>query len=96
MFGTEFVALQTASDLIIAIRYKLGCLEYRWKALPKYFVITVVKNTSVPESVLTKKHNAVNYHVVREAAAAADVLEVHKEDTVTIFADLFTTVLSAD
>jgi hypothetical protein len=52
----------------------------------------VVKNTSVPESVLTKKHNAVNYHAVREAAAAG-VLEVHKEDTATNPADLFTKVL---
>ena len=25
----------------------------------------VVKNTSVPESTLSKKHNAINYHAVR-------------------------------
>ncbi len=50
---------------------------------------------SVPESVLTKKHNAVNHHAVREAAAAG-VLEVHKEDTATNLADLFTKVLPAD
>jgi hypothetical protein len=30
----------------------------------------VVKNVSVPESTLMKKHNAINYHAVREAAAA--------------------------
>jgi hypothetical protein len=24
----------------------------------------VVKNTSIPESVLSKKHNAINYHAV--------------------------------
>lgn len=55
----------------------------------------VVKNTSLPELVLSKKHNAINYHAVREAAAAG-VLEVHKEDTQTNLADLFTKVLSAD
>jgi hypothetical protein len=38
----------------------------------------VVKNSSVPESVLTKKHNAVNYHAVREAAAAG-VVKVCKQ-----------------
>ena len=55
----------------------------------------VVKNTSVPESVLTKEHNAINYHhAVREAAAG--ILEVHKEGTQTNFADLFTKVLPAD
>jgi hypothetical protein len=47
----------------------------------------VVKNTIVQESVLSKKHNAINYHAVREAAAAG-VLQVHKEDTQTIMADL--------
>eukprot|EP00562_Extubocellulus_spinifer_P034111 CAMPEP_0178701930 /NCGR_PEP_ID=MMETSP0699-20121125/12574_1 /TAXON_ID=265572 /ORGANISM="Extubocellulus spinifer, Strain CCMP396" /LENGTH=62 /DNA_ID=CAMNT_0020348573 /DNA_START=1 /DNA_END=186 /DNA_ORIENTATION=- len=30
----------------------------------------VVKNASIPESILNKKHNAINYHAVREACAA--------------------------
>jgi hypothetical protein len=30
----------------------------------------IVKNVSIPESTLMKKHNAINYHAVREAAAA--------------------------
>jgi hypothetical protein len=30
----------------------------------------VVENTSIPESVLSKKHNAISYHAVWEAAAA--------------------------
>ena len=47
------------------------------------------KDTSVPESVLSKKHNAINFHAVREAVAAG-VLQVHKEDTQTNVADLFT------
>jgi hypothetical protein len=55
----------------------------------------VVKNTSVPESVLSKKHNAVNYHAVREAAAAR-ILIVGKEDGTTNLADLFTKSLTAD
>ncbi len=54
-----------------------------------------MKNTSIPESVLSKKHNAINYHMVREPAAAG-VLEVHKEDTQTNLADLFTKLLPAD
>ena len=55
----------------------------------------VVKNTSIPESVQSKKHNAVNYHAVREAAAAG-ILVVTKEDSETNLADLFTKVLHAD
>lgn len=49
----------------------------------------VVMNASIPESVLTKKHNAINYHAVREAVAAG-VFDVIKEDTKTNLAALFT------
>ena len=42
----------------------------------------VVKNTSIPVSTLSKKHNAVNYHIVREAVAA-EAMCVGKEDTNT-------------
>jgi hypothetical protein len=55
----------------------------------------VVKNTSIPESELSKKHNAINYHAVQEAAAAG-VLEDHKKDTQTNLADLLTKVLPSD
>jgi hypothetical protein len=53
----------------------------------------VVKNTSIPESTLTKKHNAINYHIVREAVAMG-MLRVGKEDTETNLADLLTKVLA--
>ena len=53
----------------------------------------VVKNASIPESTLMKKHNSINYHAVREAAAA-DILRVGKEDGATNLADLLTKVLS--
>jgi hypothetical protein len=52
----------------------------------------MVKNTSVPESVLSKKHNAINFHAVREAVAAG-VLEVHKEVMQSNLAHVFTKVL---
>ena len=32
--------------------------------------MSVVSNTSIPSSVLKKKHSAINYHRVREAIAA--------------------------
>ena len=55
----------------------------------------VVKNTTIPESMLAKKHNAINYHAVREAVAAK-IIRVGKEDGMTNLADLFTKVLTAD
>ena len=52
----------------------------------------VVKNTSFPQSKLFKKHNAVNYHVVREIAAAG-IIYVGQEDTETNLEDLLTKIL---
>lgn len=96
-FGSEFVALRTARDMIVAMRYKLRMFGVPLEGPAQVFCDNqgVVKNTSIPESVLSKKHNAINYHAVREAAAAG-ILEVHKEDTQTNLADLFTKALPAD
>jgi hypothetical protein len=96
-FGSEFVAIRTARDLIISMRYKLCMFGIPLEGPVMVFCDNqgVVKNTSVPESVLTKKHNAINYHAVRKAVAAG-ILEVHKEDTQTNLADLFTKLLPAD
>ena len=54
-----------------------------------------MKITTIPESMLAKKHIAINYHVIREAVAAK-ILRVGKEDGMTNLADLFTKVLTAD
>jgi RPA family protein len=55
----------------------------------------VVYNTSIPESTLNKKHNVINYHVVREAVAAK-ISRVTKEESKTNLADLLTKVLSQE
>ena len=52
-----------------------------------------VLNSSRPESTLQKKHNAINYHVVREAAAYG-ILIVQKEDGTTNLVDLLMKVLT--
>ena len=96
-FGSEFVALRTARDIIISMRFKLRKFGVPLEGPAQVFCDNqgVVMNASIPESVLTKKHNAINYHAVREAAAAG-VLDVIKEDTKTNLADLLTKVLHAD
>ena len=48
-----------------------------------------MKNTSVPESMLNKKHNSINYHVIHEAVASG-ILTVGKEDTLTNLVDPLT------
>ncbi|KAI2495965.1 Reverse transcriptase (RNA-dependent DNA polymerase) [Fragilaria crotonensis] len=71
-FGSEFVALRTAKDIIVALRYKLRMFGVPIDGPANVFCDNngVVKNTTIPESMLTKKQNAINYHVVREAVAA--------------------------
>jgi hypothetical protein len=53
----------------------------------------VIKNVSIPESALSKKHNAVNYHAVHEAVAA-QIMQVAKEDGESNVADLLTKPLT--
>jgi hypothetical protein len=53
----------------------------------------VVVNCSKPESTLKKKHNAIAYHHVREAAAAG-IIRVAKEDGKTNVADVLTKPLN--
>jgi hypothetical protein len=93
-FGSEFVAMRIARDLIVSLRYKLRMFGVPLDGPTDVMCDNqgVVKNTSLPQSTLGKKHNAVNYHVVREAAAAG-ILRVGKEDTETNLADLLTKIL---
>ena len=82
-FGSELVvAMRICHDLIVSLRYKLRMfgLNLQGPAFTFCDNAGVVKNVSVPESVLHKRHNAINYHVVRESVAA-DIMQVGKEDT---------------
>jgi hypothetical protein len=96
-FGSEFVALRICKELIVALRYKLRMFGVPIDGPANVFCDNrgVVKNASIPESTLMKKHNAINYHAVREAAAAG-ILRVGKEDGETNLADLLTKVLSGE
>jgi hypothetical protein len=96
-FGSEFVALHICKELIVALRYKLRMFGVPIDGPANVFCDNrgVVRNASIPESTLMKKHNAINYHAVREAAAAG-ILRVGKEDGETNIADLLTKVLSGE
>ena len=54
-----------------------------------------MKNLSIPELTLLKKHNVINYHAVREVVAAG-ILQVGKEDTITNLADMLTKVMMSE
>ena len=97
-FGSEFVALRAAKEMLVALRYKLRMFGVPIDGPANIFCDNngVVKNTTIPESMLAKKHhNAINYHMVREVVAAK-IIRVGKEDGMTNLADLLTKVLTAD
>lgn len=74
-FGSEFVALRIAVDLIEALIYKLRMFGVTIIEKANVFCDneSVVTNASVPSSMLHKRHNAICYHRVREAQAAGTV-----------------------
>lgn len=94
-FGSEFVAQRTALEAIKALRYKLRMfgLELDGPADVYCDNQSVVNSSQVPSSTLAKKHNAINYHAVREAVAAK-IIRVAKEPSATNYADVFTKQLA--
>jgi hypothetical protein len=68
-YGLELVASRVATELILEVRFMLRSLGVDLEG-PTLDNMSVVLNTSVPSSVLKKKHNAIAYHCVREAIAA--------------------------
>ena len=67
-FGSEYVALRIATEQIISLRYKFKMMGIQVEDPADVFCDNeaVAKNSSTPESVLTKKHNAIYFHKVRE------------------------------
>ena len=91
----RLLTLRVCKELIVTLRYKLWMFGIPIDGPADVYCDNqgIVKNASIPESTLTKKHNAINYHAVREAAAAG-ILRVGKEDGTTNLADLLTKVLT--
>ena len=90
-FGSEIVAMRVATEMIEGLRYKLRMFGVPIDGPTDVFCDNkgVVSNTSVPESQLTKKHNSIGYHRIREACASGTI-RIAKEDTSTNIADLLT------
>ena len=70
--GSEFIALCIATELIEALRYKLRMFGVPIEGPTTVYCDnkSVVTNAMVPTSVLSKRHNAICYHKVRESQAA--------------------------
>ena len=95
-FGSEFVALRIASEQIISLRYKLRMFGIPIEGPANVFCDnkSVFLNASVAESRLTKKHNSVCFHRVRECVASG-ILVPFKVDTNYNLSDILTKALNA-
>ena len=66
--------MKTAVEMTEGLRYKLRMMmgvPFDGPANVMADNMSVVKNTSIPESVLKKKSNSIAYHYVRERAAGS-------------------------
>ena len=95
-FGSEFVGMRIAIDLIEGLRYKLRMLGVPLDGPANVLTdnLAVVQNATVPSSTLKKKHNAICYHRVREAVAA-NIIRIAHIPSKENLADMFTKPLPA-
>jgi hypothetical protein len=87
--------MRQAIDLIKSLRYKLRMFGIPIEGPTNIFCDneSVYKNTSIPESVLSKKQHYISYHSAREAVAS-DIVRTAKEGTDTNISDMFTKTLN--
>ena len=90
-FGSEFVAMRLACEMVKSLRYKLRMFGVPLDGPANVFGDhqSVVTNVSTPESTLKKKHNSIAYHLCRETIAAGIIL-LRKVVSTKNLADLFT------
>jgi hypothetical protein len=96
-FGSEFVAMRLATERIKALRYKLRMFGIPIEGPTNILGDneSVVNSASKVEARLNKKHNAICFHAVQEAAAA-NWIRVGWEPTETNIADIFTKMLDTE
>lgn len=94
VYGAEMVALKQGIEALRGIRYKLRMMGIKISG-PTYVYgdnKSVVTNSSLPQSTLTKKSNSICYHAVREAVAMDECVVTHISTTENL-ADLATKLI---
>ena len=94
VFGAEFVAMKTGVEALRGIRYKLSMMGVPLTGTTYIYGdnMSVIYNTSRPESTLKKKSNSICYHAVREAVVSGECLTTHCK-TGDNYSDMMTKVL---
>ena len=90
-FSSEFMALKTAIEQIKALHYKLCMMgiPIEGHAHVRHNNMSIVMNSTRPESTLKKKSNTIAYHFVRENVADG-TCRITYEPSETNLADLVT------
>ncbi|MGH2413913.1 MAG: Ty1/Copia family ribonuclease HI, partial [Microcystaceae cyanobacterium] len=89
-FGAEFAAMRVAVEEAIAVVHTLHSIGTETE--PVHIIgdnMSVINNTTIPGSVLKRKHLSIAYHRVREAVAAGIVTISHIASDMNL-ADLLT------
>src|SRR5687768_4082281 len=95
-YGSELMAARIGTDMVVEVRYKLRMLGMALKKISLMMGdnMSVVLNTTIPSSMLKKKHNAIAYHSVRENIAAKVINFSHLPSTENV-ADVLTKPLNS-
>jgi hypothetical protein len=95
-YTAEFVAMQSAVEEAISIRYMLPCLAIPVTKPTNLYGdnFGVIQSATIPEGELKKKHVAIAYHYVRESIAAGFINAIWVKSYEN-FADVCTKALGA-
>jgi hypothetical protein len=93
-YGSEFVAAKTATEQIMDLKYTVRMMGIPLDGPAWLFGDnqSVIISSTIPHSSLTKRHNALAYHRVREAVAATVMYFMKVSGKVNV-SDIFTKFL---
>ena len=96
-YGSEFVAAKTATEQIMDLRYTFRYLGVPIKSKSYMFCDnrSVVTSATLPHSTLSKRHNILAFHRVREAIAAK-IIDFHWIQSECNLSDMLSKYLEHD
>jgi Reverse transcriptase (RNA-dependent DNA polymerase) len=82
-YGSEFMVARQACEQIMALRYTLRMMGIPLDGPTWMFGdnASVITSSTIPQSTLNKRHNALSYHRVRECVASKVVYLLHIDGT---------------
>ena len=95
-FGSEFTAMKQCCEYLRGLRYKLRMMGIPCEG-PAYILgdnQSVLCNTSIPDSTLSKKSQSIAYHMIREGVARGEWMTAYIKSDMND-ADLLTKKLPA-